>query len=140
MLPLVQVCVVVVSLAVVAIAVAIMRAVVLVGRATADVSKMTGEIRLWIDEANAFTREARDTVASVQGVIAPLRHVAERFEAIGVHTADLSAAVLGEVEPPLRTALALARGAKSGANYLLERLSQRFNLGRSATNGGSDHE
>jgi len=140
MLPLVQVCVVVVSLAVVAIAVAIMRAVVLVGRATADVSKMTGEIRLWIDEANAFTREARDTVASVQGVIAPLRHVAERFEAIGVHTADLSAAVIGEVEPPLRTALALARGARSGATYLLERLSQRFNLGRSATNGGSDHE
>ena len=71
---------------------------------------------------------------------AEIRRVVDRFEALGERTADLSAAVLGEVEPPLRTAVAVARGMRSVTAYFLERLSHRFTHGRSATNGGSDSE
>jgi hypothetical protein len=116
MLPLVQICVVVATLAAVAIAVATVRAMVCVERAT-----------------NQFTKPWRR-------VVAPIRRVVERFEPLGEGAADLSAAVLGEVEPPLRTAVAVARGVRSGTAYFLERLSHRFTHGRSATNGGSDSE
>ena len=140
MLPLVQICVVIATLAAVAIAVAAVRTMFLVEKATDQFTQLSGEIQQWIGQAHEFTREARETVTSVRGVIAPIRRVAERFETLGERTADLSAAVLGEVEPPLRTAMAVARGVRSGTAYLLERLSHRFTHGRSATNGGSDSE
>lgn len=130
--------VVIASLAVVAIAVATVRALNRVEKATIQVSKLTGEIQQWVVQANELTREARETVVSVRGVIAPIRHVAERFEALGERTADLSAALLGEAEPPLRMAVAVSRGLRAGAAHLLERWSHRFTHGRTATNGGSE--
>jgi uncharacterized protein YoxC len=140
MLPLIQICIVVATLAVVAIAVAMVRALRRVERASDRVSRLTHEIRQWTGQANELTREARETLASCRGVIAPIRRVAERFEALGVQTADLSAAVLEEVESPLRTAVAVARGVRSGTAHLLQRLSHRFMNGRAATNGGSGNE
>jgi uncharacterized protein YoxC len=140
MLPLVQICVVVATLSLVAIAVAIVRAMHRVEVATDQISKLTGEIQQWVGHADEVTREARKAVTSVRGVIAPIRRVVERFEPLGQRTAALSATVLGEVEAPLRTALAVARGVRSGTAYLLERWSHRFMHGRSATNGGSGNE
>jgi hypothetical protein len=137
MLPLVQICIVVATLAVVAIAVATVRTMIRVEKAADRHTQLTGEIQQWIVQANECTREAREAVASVRGVIAPIRRVADRFETLGGRAADLSAEVLGEVESPLRTAVAVARGVRSGTAYLLERLSHRFSHGRSATNGGS---
>ena len=140
MLPLVQICVVVATLAVVAIAVAMLRAMRRVETASDHLSKLTGEFQQWIVQANEFTREARETVASFRGAVGPIRRVVERFETLGERAADLSAAVLDEAESPLRTAVAMARGVRSGTAYLLERLSHRFTHGRSATNGGSESE
>ena len=137
---LIGICVVVASLAVVAIAVATVRAMYRVEMATDQISKLAGEIRLWVGQAGELTREARETVASARGVIAPIRRVVERFGALGEQTAELSAAVLAEVEPPLRTAVAVARGVRSGTADLLDRLSHRFNNGRAATHERSDDE
>ena len=140
MLLLVEICVVVASLAVLAIAVATVRAMYRVEKVTDQVSKLTVEIQQWVGQAGELTREARETVGSVRGVLAPIRRVVDRFEILGEQTADLSAAVLAEVEPPLRTAVAVARGMRSVTAYFLERLSHRFTHGRSATNGGSNSE
>jgi uncharacterized protein YoxC len=141
MLTLVQICVVVATLAAVAIAVATIRAMVRVDRAMDQFTQLTGKMQLWIVQANELTREARETVASVRGTIAPVRRVVERFETLGERAAGLSAAVLGEVESPLHTSVAVARGVKTGAVHLLKRWSHRFTHGRSATtNGGSDSE
>jgi uncharacterized protein YoxC len=138
MLTLFEVCAVVASLAVVAIAVAAVRMMSRVDKATNQISKLTGEIQLWVGQGNALTREAREIVHSVRGVIAPIRRVVDRFEAIGDRTASLSAALLGEVEAPIHTAVAVARGVRSVTAHFMERLSHRFTQGRPATNGGSE--
>ncbi len=140
MLTLFEVCAVVASLAVVAIAVAAVRTMSLVDKATDQIAKLTGEIQLWVGQADALTREARETVHSVRAVIAPIRRVVDRFEVIGDRTASLSAALLGEVEAPIHTAVAVARGVRSITAHFLERLSHRFTQGRAATNGGSEGE
>lgn len=140
MLPLVQICIVVATLAVVSIAVAAWRAMVCVEKATSQVSRLIGEIEQWLVQANELTREAREAVVSAGEVIAPIRRVAERLETLGERAARLSSVVLEEVEPPLDTAVAVARGVRSGTAYFLKRLSHRFAHSRFATNGGSDHE
>ena len=140
MLLLVEICVVVVSLSVVAIAVTTVRTMHRVEKATDQVSKLTLTIQQWVGQASELTREARETLGSVRGVLAPIHRVVDRFETLSEQTADLSAAVLAEVEPPLRTAVAVARGMKSVTGYFLERLSHRFMHGRFATNGGPNSE
>jgi hypothetical protein len=136
MLPLVQISVVVTTLAIVAIAIATVHAMVRVERATDRFAVLTGEVRRWVVQANELTRESRETLASFRGVIAPVGQMVERFETLGLRTADLSAALLRDVETPLLTAAAVARVATD----FLKRLSHRFTGGRSATNGGSTRE
>jgi len=140
MLTLYGTCAVVVSLAVVAIAVAAIRTMSHVNKALDQVSKLTGEIQVWVGQIDTLTREARETVYSVRDVIAPIRRVVDRFEALGERTAGFSAAVLDEVEAPIRTAVAVIRGVRSMTAHFKERLSHRFTQGRAATNGGSEDE
>jgi len=136
---LVEICVVVATLAVVAIAVATIRAMSRIEKATDQVAKLTAEFQPWIGQAHELTREARETVASVRGAIAPIQRVAERFETLGLRTADLTAAVLGEVGPSIDMAVAVARTLRSVTAPFLERLSNRVTHGRTATNGGSSN-
>ena len=140
MLPLVQICIAVATLSVVVIAVAAVRAMYSVERATHRLAMLSVEVQQWIGRANQFMDEARETMASARGTIAPIRRVVERFESIGERTANLSAAVLGEIETPIHTAVAVARGVKSVTAFLMERWSNRITHGRSATNGGSGNE
>lgn len=129
---------VVVALAIVAIAVATVRAMRRIERATDQASKLSEEIRAWLGEARELTGEARETLSSVRGAIAPLRKVAERLETLGGRTADVSEAVLGEIEAPVYRALAVARVAKSVTSYVLKLLTGRFTRDRSTKNGGVD--
>ncbi len=111
-----------------------------VEKASDQVTTLTVEIQQWIDQAHELTREARETVSSVRGGVAPIRRVAERFETVAERAAGLSETVLAEAEPPLRTAVAVARGVRSAAAFLLERWAHRSHNGRSATPGGHEHE
>lgn len=140
MLLLLEICAVVVSLAVVAIAVAAVRATSCLDRATNEISKVTVDLQLLIGQANELTREMRETAVSVHGVIAPIRRVVDRFETLGERTASLSAAVLEGIEPPVHTAIALARGVRSVTSFFLGRFSHRNAHGRVATNGDSGNE
>src|SRR6185369_8224860 len=137
MLPLIQVCVVVATLAVVAIAVATVRAMAHVEKATDRFNQLAGDVRRWAVQANELTCETQEALASFRASVAPIGRVVERFEVLGERTADLSAAVLEEVEEPLRTAVAVAGGIRSVTAHLLKRFSHRHVDGRSATNGGS---
>ena len=138
MLWIVEVCAVVECLAVVAIAVATVRAMRRLEKVTDEVSTLVGEIRPWIGEAGELTREARATLSSIRGSIDPISRVAARFETLGERAADLSAAVLGEVEAPLNTAVAVARTMKSIAAFVLQRFSHKLTRGPSAKNGEHD--
>jgi uncharacterized protein YoxC len=133
---LVGICVVAATLAWVAIAVAAVRTMARVGKATDQVTTLTAEIQQWIGQAHELTREARETLSSVREVAAPIRRVAERFETVAERAAGLSDAVLAEVEPPFRAAVAVARGVRTAAAFLLERWAHRSDNGRSATPGG----
>lgn len=136
----VQIAVVVGCAAVLAIAVVMVRAIYCVERATTQATRLSTDLQLWIREANTFTREAREAVASAHGLIPPIRRVVDRFETLGERTADLSAAALDEVELPLRTAVSVARGLRRGSAYLLGRWLHRMRHGRSTTHERSDHE
>jgi uncharacterized protein YoxC len=136
----VEISVVVASLAVVVIAVAAVRALSRVENAARELSTLTGQAQQWIGQADALTREAREGVADLRAAAVPLRRVAQRFEALGTRSADLSAAVLGEVAGPLHMALDVARGLRAGIACLSERRSHRSSQGRAATQERTDHE
>jgi hypothetical protein len=63
-----------------------------------------------------------------------------RFQRIGDRAADLSTAVLNEIEGPVFTAVAVARGVRSGTAHLLDLLTGRFARRGSSINGDQDHE
>jgi hypothetical protein len=129
----VQVCAVVVTIAVVIEAAALVR---MAGR----ISKLTEDARLWIEQMQQVTAEARQVVASSREMLKPVQRVLDRFERLGTRTAAVSAAILEEVEAPVRTAVALVRGVKRGTALFVEYLGNRFKPGRAATNGGIRYE
>lgn len=129
----VQVCAVVVTIAVVVEAVALVR---MAGR----ISKLTDDARLWIEHMQQVASEAQEVLASARGMLKPVQRVVDRFENLGTRTAAVSAAILEEVEGPVRTAVALVRGVKRGTALFVERLGNRFKPGRAATNGGIRYE
>ncbi len=136
---LLQICFVIVTIAVVAIAVATIRVMQHFRKATDDFSKLAEEGRQLIGQLKSVGEEAGEIVGAFRDVAPRVRRVVERFESIGERTADLSDAVIHEVEEPIRTAIAVARGVRFGALQLIEHLSQRF-TGRSSTNGGRNYE
>jgi len=133
----VEISVAIASLAMVVIAVAAVLALSSVRKATDQVAKLAVDLQQWVGEANELTRKARETVASVRGVLAPVHRVAEGFEGLGDRAIKLCSVLLEEVETPIRTAVAVKRGVQSIATHFLERLTHRFLNGRSTTDGGS---
>ena len=136
---LLQICFVIVTTAFVAIAVATIRVMQDFRRASDNFARLAEEGRQLIDQLRNVAQEAGDIVGSFRDVAPRVRRVVERFASIGVRTADLSDALIHEVEEPIRTAVAVARGVRFGALQLIERLSRRF-TGRSSTNGGGNYE
>ncbi len=137
---LLQICAVIVTMALVAITVVTVRAMIRLEKAAADFSKTAEMVRDSIDQLQWITREARGIVATL-GEIVPLVHgTVSRFEALGERAARLSSALLEEVETPLRTAAAAARGVRSGTARFFEQLRHRFKSRLSMSNGGFEHE
>jgi hypothetical protein len=79
MILLVEIGAVVASLAVVAIAVATVRTMSRVDKSTDQISKLTAEIHRWVCQADALTREARETVVAARGVRSVAAHFLERL-------------------------------------------------------------
>jgi uncharacterized protein YoxC len=125
---------------VLAIAIAIVRAVSRLGKTTEQIDALALEVREWVRQVKHVTSGAEDLVTSVREIVPPIRRVVGRFEAIGDRTAQLSDALLEEVERPVRTAVAVARGVRTGTAHFLERITNRFHRGRAATNGGYGDE
>ncbi len=130
-----QICFVIVTMAIVAIAVATIKVMQRFRKATDEFSVMAEEGRQLLGQLRSVSREAGEIVGAFRDVAPRVRRVVDRFESIGERTATLSNAVIHEVEAPIRTAIAMARGVRFGAQQLVERLSRRF-AGRSSGNGG----
>jgi uncharacterized protein YoxC len=137
---LIQICIVIVTVGLLAIVMMTLRMMTRFNKATEEVSQLTRSVRESVAKFDLFTHEAQALVASLRGCVAPILRVVERFEAVGQRTADLSSALLEELEIPVFTAAAVARGVRSGANHFLKRMVNRLIHRHTPIHGGNDHE
>ena len=137
---LIQICIVIATIGLLAIALMAFRLTIRMTKAAEDLSQLTHAVRGSIVQFDLIAHEVRGLVASIRDCVPPVQRVVDRFEAVGQRTADLSSTLLEELELPVFTAAAVARGVRSGANHLLRRLMNRFTHRYSPTNGGYDHE
>ena len=132
-------CFVIVTISVVAIAVATIRMMQHFRKTSDAVNNLTLEGREVIVQLRGVVQEAGEIVSTFRDVAPRVRGMVSRFEGIGERAVGLSEALMREVETPILTAVAVARGVRFGAQELIGRLTERF-AGRSSNNGGSSYE
>ena len=132
-------CFVIVTISVVAIAVATIRMMQHFRKTSDAVNNLTLEGREVIVQLRGVVQEAGEIVSTFRDVAPRVRGMVSRFEELGERTLGLSEALIREVETPIRTAVAVARGVRFGAQELVGRLTERF-VGRASNNGGSRNE
>ncbi len=137
---LIQICIVIVTIALLAIALMTVRMMSRFNRVTEELSQVTHAVRESAVKFDFVTHEARALVASLRECVPPVLRLVDRFEDVGQRTADLSTTLLEEIELPVFTAAAVARGVRSGASHLLKRLMHRNTHRHSPINGEHDHE
>jgi hypothetical protein len=138
---LVQICIVIVTIGLLAIGLLTVRMLSrFFKQATVEISQLTLAVRESVAQIDLVTHDAHEVVAAFRGCVPTVRRVVDRFEDVGQRTADLSDALLDELELPVLTATALARGVRSGTGHLLRRLMHRFTHRHAPSLGGTDHE
>ncbi len=128
MTALVQFCVVVVTVALVANTIVAIRAM----KRAEDALART---MVAIDHIEAVTLQVRELVASMQTAIQPVLRATTRIEEVAERATRASHAVLNEIDPPLRTTLAVVAGVKQGTRSLIGALARRMHH-REHANGG----
>jgi uncharacterized protein YoxC len=134
---LVQICIVVVTLAFVAVVATTILALVRLGEAAA---RLTSAAQVSMGQVERIVLETHALLASVREIVPPAQRVIGRFQALGDRAADLSTAVFDEIESPILTAVAVARGVTTGSSRLLELLQRRLGRSPSPNNGDQNHE
>ena len=135
-----QVWIVIVTVALLAIAVMTARmAARYISKAAEDISRLTVAATESVEKINQVTTEAHGLVSEVRDFIPPIQRVIHRFETIGQRTANVSSALLQEVERPVFAATAVSRGVRTGADHFLKRVLHRFTHRNSPNNGDYDH-
>ena len=136
---LLEICVVTVTISLLVIAAMTVRMMRRMNKAAEDFSNVALAIRESATRLDRVSHEAHALAVSLRECVPPVLRVVDRFEGLGRRAADLSSALLETVEPPVFTAAAVARGVRSGANHLLQRLMDRFTHRDTPNNGGYDH-
>ena len=129
------VCAVVCTIGFVMIAVAVVRALRKFEDVSGEVSKTAESARLSLAEIRAIAKQVEQLTSSVE---LPLQRAASEVGDVGHRAAQLSHAMLNEVEGPIRTTVAMLVGLRTGTRSLVNLLSRR--AGRSQFNGGYSHE
>jgi hypothetical protein len=137
---LIQICFVIVTIGLLAIVTMAALSMRRVRQSAEELSELTQVIRESALHFDLTAREMRELAASLRECVPPVLRVVNRFESVGKRAADVSTAVLETLEPPAFIAAAVARGVKSGANHLLNRLMHRFTQPNSHLNEGFDHD
>lgn len=134
---LVQICIVVVTLAFVAIVATTIMTLIRLGQAAERLSAAT---QVSLGQVERIVQESHELLAAMREIVPPAQRVVSRFQRLGERAADLSTVVLDEVESPLLTAVAVARGVKTGTARLLDLLANRLALHTTTHNGEHSHE
>jgi uncharacterized protein YoxC len=133
---LLQICLVIVTIAVIAVTVAVLRAAKAIEKISQEVNETAASVRASLDQVRIATDEAHEVMTSVKEIVPHVRAVAIRFEDLGTRAARVSSDLLEEVEAPVRTAVAVARGVRRGTATLFDRLVHRMSRHRASMNGG----
>jgi hypothetical protein len=129
------ICAVVCTLSFVMITFAILRAVRKFEDVSNEVSKTAESARLSLVEIRAISKQVEQLTSAVE---LPLQRAASEVGDVGHRAAQLSHAMLNEVEGPIRTTVAMLVGLRTGTRSLVNLLSRR--AGRTQSNGGYSHE
>ena len=136
---LLQICTVIVTMALLAIAAVTVRAMIHFEKAAKEFSRTADAVTESLAQVKDVTTEIHNVAISLGRVVPTIQGVVGRFEELGERTAELSNAVLDQVEPPIRTAAAVMSGVRSATSYLVRALTHPSTNRRSPTNGGIDH-
>jgi uncharacterized protein YoxC len=143
MTPLVQVCVVLVTLALLVITIVTVRALARLEKAADEFSRTAQSVQRSMALVEDVTHEMHELVATMGKATPHLHRAVSMFGELGVRLARMSSAVLDEVEVPVRNALAVARGVRSGTSFFVNRLTRRNALRQNHqgndSQGGFDH-
>jgi uncharacterized protein YoxC len=134
---LLQICLATVTVAIVAIAVTSIRAVIRLGEAA---ERLTSAAQVSMTQVERVVQETHELLESMREIMPRAKHVVNRFQGLGERAADLSTAIFNEIEQPALTAVAMARGVKTGMAEMLGLLTRRFGQRNSSHNGDQDHE
>jgi len=137
---LIQICIVMATIGLLAIAFMTVRMMIRVNKLTEDLSQLSFAMRASAARVDLAADEARALTASLRECVPPVLRLVRQFETVGQRAADLSSTLLDEIEVPVFTAAAAVRGVRSGADFFLKRLMNRFTHRHSQINGGHDHE
>lgn len=140
MSPLLQICIVIVTIALVALALVTIRAVRRFEKAADAFSRTAEGLHASIGQIEEVTQEVRSVVMSLADIAPALRRTSARFESVAERTTNLTHVVLDEIERPIHRVAALARGVRSGVSALANRLrsnsSQRRQKHPTTLHGG----
>ena len=134
---LMQTCAVVATLALVAMAIA---TIVAWFRLSEAARKLTAAAQDSSAQVERIAHDAHDLMDSVRVLMPPAQLVLRRFQTLGERAADLTTVALNEIETPLLTAVAVARGVRAGTSHLLGLLTRRYARTHTSNNGDQSHE
>jgi hypothetical protein len=125
MTPLVQVCLVLVTAAFVAVSIMTVRAMTRIEKAADEFSRTAQSVQRSMALVEDVTHEVHELVGSMGEATPKLRRAASMFGELGERLALLSHSLIDEVEAPVRNAVAIARGVRSGTAFFVNRLTKR---------------
>jgi uncharacterized protein YoxC len=138
--PVLEIAVLAVAVVFIVMGVVAIRALTRFEKTAVEVAKAAAAVRATVTHAEAVTLEIHELTESFQSIVPHLQRTAQSFEAIGDRTAGLGHALLDQVEPPVKTAVAVVNGVRTGTRTFLESLTRRVRQRRQGTNGnGGDH-
>ena len=133
-----QICCVIVTIALVALAIVTIRTLNRFARAADVFNESAPMLKDALAQIDLVVREAREVLNAAEQILTPVRRTLGRLESIGDRAADISGALLMEIEGPMQTAVAVSRGIRKGTTFLFSRLARRFDHRQAGHNGGQD--
>ena len=128
---LVQICVVVVTIAVVLLAYVAMRLLLQLQATTRKFEERMVHLEAILEDSRQASRRVVELVGVLEGIAASVEGVVNRATSVG-------STVLDEIEQPIRGAVAVMRGLRSGVRVMAERW-MNGNRSRVHSKEGEDH-
>jgi uncharacterized protein YoxC len=137
MTPLVQICIVLVTLSFVALVGVTLMAMVRLGQTA---TRLTATAETSMAQFERIVKETQELLVSLREVVTPAQRAMLGLERVSGRVTGLSHVLLDEVEEPVLAVAAVARGVRAGAVRLATLWSRRMQSQPSSNHGVHDDE